>query len=224
MSLSVRQVLAISLVPAIFVGGPLLSVSCSTPNNNDAGSGPCQNGTIQLLECEPDDAGVQVEHFTDEACDGLDTAETRAAAMPSDSQAPAIDAPSEAQVVPGATPFTFTWHATGISMLRPAPATRLFTWRDDLIRWTTLVPVAEAHCPPFGGVAYAAIFKASNGQEILRAETGNRNYTPTADAWMRLRAAQGTITMLVEVARFSDNAVTEGPYVQATARHFTLAQ
>jgi len=38
-----------------------------------------------------------------------------------------------------------------------------------------------------------------------------------------LRGATGAITLTVEAARFADNAVTQGPYDQATPRRFTIA-
>src|SRR5262249_54072703 len=121
-------------------------------------------------------------------------------------------------------PFTFTWHPTGlVHRWPPAPPPRVLTFRDELHRWTTLLPAAEAHCAAFGGVAFAVVFKASDGRVLLRAETSHRSYTPTADAWARLQAAQGTIGMTVEAARFSNNAVTEGPFDQTAPRHFTLA-
>jgi hypothetical protein len=226
-----RIALTLGFTPVLFLGAPLASTSCTGGSNNDggmdanadAGNGPCQNGTIQLIDCEPDEAGVVVERFTDEACDGLDTAEMRAPVMHDDSQAPAVDLPTEGQTVAGSAPFTFTWHDTGFTYrAMPAPATRMFTWRDDLTRWTRLLPAADAHCSPFGGLGYAITFSASNGQAILRAETASRSYTPTSDAWMRLRAAQGTITMNVEIARFANNIVTEGPVDDATPRHFSI--
>jgi hypothetical protein len=218
--------IAFGLVPSIVVGAPLLSASCTGGNGADSGidaSGPCQNGTIRLLDCEPNEAGVASELFTDEACDGLDTAEMRNGVMHSDMQAPGVDMPTEGQVLPSATPFTFVWHNNGLTLRAPAaPATRAFTWRDDLVRWTTFLPSAAAHCAPFGGIGYAITFIASNNQLIFRVETANRRYTPTADDWTRLRAAIGTITMNVEAARFFNNAVTEGPFDEQTPRHFTI--
>jgi hypothetical protein len=141
--------------------------------------------------------------------------------MPDDTQAPAIDLPAEGAALPAAAAFTFTWHPTGLS-LRRGTAPRMYAWRDELVRWSALIPAADAHCPAFGGVGYAVIFSA-NGQQILRAETARTSYQPTPSAWMHLVAAPGTISMVVEVARFSDNTVTQGPYVDATPRHFTIS-
>lgn len=222
--------LGLGLAPVVVFGGLVLAVSCTSPNpaadggsDGGGGSGPCSDGTIQLLECEPDDAGAVEDPFTDEACQGLDTAETRSGVMHNDMQAPAIDAPTEGQAVPGAAPFHFTWHPTGLSRRAPVlRAPRAYTWRDELIRWSSLIPAAEAHCAPYGGVAFAVVFKNAAGQVVLRAETSHRDYTPTADAWTRLRAVSGTISMTVEAARFSNNAVTEGPFDQTTPRHFTI--
>jgi hypothetical protein len=189
-------------------------------------TGPCQDGTIQLLECEaPGDGAAAEDLFTDEACDGLDNAEQRSPGLlHDDTKAPGIDAPTEAQALSRATPFTFTWHPTGISIapVRRNHAPRRYTFRDEIARWSVLIPAAEAHCPPFAGVAYAIVFKNAQGTVLLRAETSHREYTPTTDAWARLTAASGTISMTVEVARFSDNAVTEGPFDQTTPRTFTI--
>jgi hypothetical protein len=215
---NIRQLtLALWLVPAIFVAGPLVVASCT--GGEESETGPCHDGTIVLLGCEPVD-GSTPDRYTDEACEGLDTAESRAAAMASDAQAPAIDAPMEGETLPNATPYTFRWHPQGLAR---APRVRPFEWRDDLARWTTLLPAADAHCAPFGGVAYALVFGAG-GQPLLRVETANTSYTPDADAWTRLRAARGAISLNIEVARFASNAVTEGPFVTATARTFTITQ
>ena len=183
---------------------------------------PCQDGTIQLLTCNPDDGAIVEDRYTDEACDSLDDAEHRAAVVHDDAMAPAIDMPIEAQILPSATRFTFAWHPQAFSRA-PRLHRTMPTWRNELARWMTLVPAAEAHCSPFGGIAYSLTFTAANDQVILRAETSLPTYTPTADSWMRLRAAIGTISMRVGVARFNNNAVTGGPVDQATPRHFSIA-
>jgi hypothetical protein len=212
--------IALWLVPVLFVGGPLVVASCTGGENTE--TGPCHDGTIVLLECEPVDGSI-ADRFTDEACAALDTAETRMTPTPSDSQAPAIDAPTEGATLPNASPFTFTWHPQGFAFrIEPSPAFRAFEWRDDVARWTTLLPAAEAHCAPFGGVAYALVFRADN-QQILRLETANTSWTPEDADWTRLRAARGTISLSIEAARFSNNEVTEGPVVSATPRTFTIA-
>jgi hypothetical protein len=217
-----RAVFVLWAAPVLFIVGPLIAASCTVCSENDAGAGPCQNGDIVLLECEPVD-GSTPDRYTDEACEALDTAESRMAPTPSDSQAPAIDAPAEGAALPSATPFTFTWHPQGLAYrIQPAPSQRGFEWRDDLARWSTLLPAAEAHCAPFGGVAYALVFRANN-QQLLRVETANTSWTPEGDAWTRLRAAVGTISLTIEAARFASNAVTEGPVVSVTPRTFTIA-
>ncbi len=211
-----RHALALSIGPAAFVLGPLISASCTTASGPD----PCRDGTILLMGCEPDDGGVIQDRFTDEACGGLDTAETRAAPTTSDAQAPAIDAPSEAQALPGATPFTFRWHPQGLALRAPL-SPRPFRWQDDLARWTTLLPSAEAHCAPFGGLGYALIF-AAEGQRVFRVETGRTDWTADPVAWRRLRAAHGAISLTIEAARFASNTVTEGPVISVTPRTFTI--
>ena len=214
-----RFAIALWVAPALFLAGPLVAASCTGGTTE---MGPCHDGTIVLGECNPD-MGMMNDRYTDEACEGLDTAEARMAPTASDAQAPAVDAPTEGQALPSATPFTFSWHPQGLAFrIEPAPATRAFRWSDDITRWQTLLPAAEAHCAPFGGVAYALIFKAG-GQTVLRAETANTTFTPDADAWTRLRNAHGTLSLDIEAARFSGNAVTEGPVITATARTFTIA-
>jgi hypothetical protein len=231
-----RRSYALGLVlgPAIFLVGPAIAVSCSgggAGSNGDAGAdaqdnGLCQNGTIQLLDCEGADGAPPTESFTDEACDGLDTAETRHPPMADATRAPIIDAPTEGQALPRATPFTFAWHPAPAFSLRapaaPAAPERGLTFAARVSRFFTLLPAAEAHCPAFGGIGYAVIF-AANGQTLFRAETANHRYAPTTDAWMRLLAARGTISMTVEAARFANNDVTDGPVVQVTPRTFTIA-
>jgi hypothetical protein len=228
-----RRAYALGLVigPALFLVGPVLAASCSGGGTQDAGAdvqanAACTDGTIQLGECEAVDGAPPAETFTDEACQGLDTAETRHAPVADATRAPVIDAPTEAQALPAATPFTFAWHPSPAFSLRApergSPRARTLGFADRVRQLFTLLPAAEAHCPAFGGIGYAVIFTASNGQVLLRAETAARSYTPSAQAWMRLTAARGTISMTVEAARFANNDVTDGPVVQATPRTFTI--
>jgi hypothetical protein len=229
-------VFSIAFLATGFLAAPLVASvvieACSGSGGSDGGAdgnpygnptGPCRDGTIQMLSCtQTIEGGAPLETFSDEACLGLDTAEARTGLTHDSAQAPAMDQPAEGATLPATPPFTFAWHPTGLAWrLRRAPARR-FTWRDDLTRWAALVPAAEAHCPAFGGVGYAVIFR-THGQQLLRSNTAHTYYQPTPDAWARLRAARGTIEMTVEAARFSNNTVTEGPYDQATPRHFTIA-
>ena len=228
-----RFISVAGLAAALFTGSLALGIatqSCSSGSNPvaDAGTadtgeetGPCSDGTIQLLACEGVDGAPPVETFSDEACQALDDAEHRSGVSHDAARAPSIDAPTEAQAVPSTAPFTFRWHNGTVAARTPRVPPRGYTLGDELARWTQLVPSADAHCAPFNGVAYAVVFRA-NGQELLRAETSRASYTPTADAWTRLRAARGTLELRVEVARFGTSMVTEGPYDQTTPRTFTL--
>jgi hypothetical protein len=230
-SIQTRSVRFTAAVAFAFAAPLALSVAFSSCHNNSnngdaaadgAGGGPCEDGTIVLADCEPVD-GMQAEAYTDEACMGLDTAVSRSGIMHDDTQAPAIDAPTEGAVLPNMPPYTFRWHPTGLSYLqRTSPAPRAFRPLDDLDQWMRLVPVAEAHCTPFGGVGYSLSFSADS-QTLLQVETANTTYTPDANAWSRLRAARGTISFVIGVARYSDNTVTVGPFDQATPRTFTIS-
>jgi len=204
---------------SVFLGAVLLATSCTAPSQD-----PCADGTIVLLDCLAVD-GAAPDRFTDEACRSFHTAVTRAAPTQNDAQAPVVDAPTEAQSVAAGTPFQFRWHPTGLALrLLPARtlARRRLEPRDELRRWFTVIPEAHAHCAPFGGVAYELRLK-SGAETLARVQTANTSYTPDAATWSRLRAARSAITMYVYVARFSGDAVTEGPYQQTLPRTFTIA-
>ena len=215
------------LTGALLVG--LAAPSCTGDGGgSDAGAadvdlygpGPCRDGTIRILSCSASDAAAP-ETFSDEACLSLDDATQRQGVAHDDARAPTIDRPAEGAALPAAVPFTFTW-SPGTLVRRPVRlAPRALTALDEWRRFVTLIPEAEAHCPPFNGVGYAVVFTAG-AQEVLRAETASRRYTPAADAWARLQAVRGVIGMRVVVARFGASAVVEGPFDQSAARRFTL--
>jgi hypothetical protein len=53
--------------------------------------------------------------------------------------------------------------------------------------------------------------------------TTNRDYTPNADAWKRLSAGSGAITLHIDSADFEANAIVEdgGPFT-GMATEFTI--
>ena len=231
--MTMRAMRVLAMGTALFISSLVAGAgvqSCGGGGNgSDAGTsdvtpgGPCQNGTIQLLNCLQDtEAGTPVETFSDEACTSLLEAETRAPVTHDATRSPTITAPMSGQTVPGTTPFTFTWMPGSVSFFRHQPAHRAFTFRDDLGRWATLIPAADAHCVPFNGAAYAAVF-SSGSTEVLRAETAHTYYTPTAAAWAQLKSVHGTLSFRVEVAQFDVSVVTTGPWDQTTPTLFTIS-
>lgn len=171
---------------------------------------------ISLPACEsgPD-------RFSDEACSVLDDAITRTLSTDT-TRAPALTAPTQDQSLPGATPFTFTWSAP--TARRALPPRRPMTWRDELARWTTLIPEAQAHCVPFSGQAYELRFSIA-GALVLRRQQSLTSYTPDASRWSYLRttAAGRPIELRVVTARLNNNQIGTGPFVASEARRFTIA-
>jgi hypothetical protein len=169
--------------------------------------------------------------YSDEACASLDAFEMRTPAQVDASRAPIVDFPTQDAVLPADPAPTFRWHGQLASRVPgggdgdgdDAAPVRALTWRDELTRWTSLVPAAHAHCPPFSGLGYSLIFRAG-GQTVLYVEQSATEYTPNADAWGRLRNASGTIELTARVSRFRSNAVDEGPYAPPEPRRFTVAR
>lgn len=170
---------------------------------------------ISLPACE-----TGSDRFSDEACTTFDDALTRSLVTDT-ARAPAITAPTADQVLPGATPFTFTW--TAPTARRALPRRRPMTWRDELARWRSLVPEAHAHCVPFSGQAYELRF-IINGRVELRRQQSLTSYTPDAARWNYLRttAAGRPIELRIATARMSNNQLGAGPFVAAEARRFTI--
>lgn len=189
----------------------------------DAGLACTDPAQISLPSCT---AGPDL--FSDEACTTLDDAIGRAQA--DDARAPSVTAPTEGQAVSEAAGFVFRWEAPTAAVVPWGPrgnrGRRAFSWRDDLVRWSVLVPEAQAHCAPFTGRAYELRFRVG-GAVVLRRQQSATNYTPGPDAWARLRAAAGSnpVELVIATAVFNQNAITagNGPFVTATPRRFTLA-
>lgn len=166
--------------------------------------------------------------FSDESCTALDDGLARA--QRDDARAPTVTAPTEAQAISATMPFTFRWEAPVAAYTPPGAGpqrlARAFTWRDDLVRWTTLVPEAQAHCAPFSGRGYELQFRVG-GRVVLRRQQSATSYTPGPDAWDRLRAAAGTspVELTVYTAVFNQNTITpgNGPFAATAPRRFTFA-
>jgi len=199
---------------------PVLATALLAACANHTDSTPtaaCTNPEqISLPPCEsgPD-------RFSDEACSVLDDAISRTLRTDT-ARAPAITAPTQDQSLPGATPFTFTWSAP--TARRAVPPRRPMTWRDELARWTTLIPEAQAHCVPFSGQAYELRFSIA-GAVVLRRQQSLTSYTPDASRWSYLRttAAGRPIELRVVTARLNNNQIGTGPFVASEARRFTIA-
>ncbi len=178
---------------------------------------PCSDREqVSLPTCE---SGA--DRFSDEACIALDDT-IRRGATTNDARAGTITAPTEAQAIPTATPFTFTWTAP---TARRAP--RVPTWRDELLRLVTPLPEAHAHCDPFTGRAYELRI-AVGATVILRRQQSATSWTPTAAEWAYLTRTIGTQTaqLTLYTASMVNNQITagNGPFVPAMTRRFTLAR
>lgn len=162
------------------------------------------------------------DSFSDEACIALDDAIRGSRATVNDMRSPSITAPTEMQAVARATPFTFAWTAPVASI----PARRPMTVGDELRRWTTLVPEAEAHCDPFTGRAYELRIKAG-ANVLLRRQQSALSWTPSAAEWTYLTGAIGTQTaeLTIYTASYVANQISTGagPFYPMTARRFTVA-
>lgn len=203
------------LAPALLA--LLAACSDNTPAASDAAM-PCADpGVISLPACESGS-----DRYSDEACTVLDDAIARTLTTDA-ARAPAITAPTQDQAVPGATPFTFAWSAPRTARW-VTPPRRPITWRDELARWTTLIPEAQAHCVPFTGQAYELRFSVA-GSVVLRRQQSLTSYTPDNARWSYLRtmAAGRPIELRIVTARLSSNQIGQGPFVASEPRRFTIS-
>ncbi|MDP3277113.1 MAG: hypothetical protein Q8Q09_18115 [Deltaproteobacteria bacterium] len=218
-------VLALSLFAGCSPGAP----ACEGGSCDAADAAPASRCYLAALPaCEGGN-----DRYSDEACLSLDDRETRVPAVRDATRAPIVLSPTQNEALPAATAPTFRWSVVLASRLRdraapqiawlstaPRPA-RAMTFTEELSRWLTLIPEAQAHCAPFSGVGYGVDF-ISAGRVLLRVEQSRTEYTPTSAAWAQLRAATGPIEMRITAARFRNNEVTEGPYESVERRTFTI--
>lgn len=176
------------------------------------------------LQLSLPDCASGSDRFSDEACTVLDDA-IAARAATQDARAATITAPTEGERVSSATPYAFTW--TAPVALRPRlGAPRAFTFADDLRRWTTLIPEAEAHCEPFTGRAYELRFTA-NGTTVFRRQTSATSWTPSARDWGFVTGGAGSsraIELTIYTALFNGGTIGtgSGPFRPMAARRFTV--
>jgi hypothetical protein len=188
-----------------------------------APSSPPRCPTTVLPDC------FATDRYSDEACEALDDAERRMAPQVDATRAPVVLEPAQDAVLPTDTAPTFRWMGQlalrGGAGARPFTprAPRAMTWRDELHRWTTLLPEAHAHCAPFSGIGYALTFKSGN-EVLLRVEQSQTEYTPDASAWEKLRAAEGPIELTILATRFRQSEVSEGPFAPSAPRRFSIAR
>lgn len=160
--------------------------------------------------------------FSDEACIALDDAIRSNRVTVSDARSAAITAPTDMQAVPRATPFAFTWTAPTAMIPRRRP----MTVGDELARWTSLIPEAEAHCAPFTGRAYELRFKVG-ASVIYRRQQSALSWTPTAAEWTYLVSAIGaqTAELTIYAASFVTGQISSGagPFTPMATRRFTVA-
>lgn len=225
MKLRVRlRVFSTALVSLLAL--PALFVACGTTAAPDAAVSPCENpSVISLPSCS---SGV--DRFSDEACAALDDRLSRGAATRDNAHAPTVTAPTEGQAIPAATPFQFRFDppmALGPTRGVPFGAPRAMTLADELSRWSTLVPEAQAHCPVFSGVGYELSFKVS-GRVVLRRQQSLTAWTPDAATWTQFTTAAGSnpVELTVYAATFSSTMIPtgSGPYAPTTPRTFTFSR
>ena len=195
---------------------PVAFVACEHDHDDPPVTGACADPTLLSL---PACGTAGADPFSDEACAIFDDRITRGATTDAMRSA-TITAPTEMQSVPGATPFAFTWTAP-TAWRRPS---RPMNWRDELARWTTLVPEAQAHCEAFSGRAYELSFKVGT-RIVLGRQQSFTTWTPDAATWTRLRTAAGTspVELTIYAVTFNANQVSAGPFVSGTVRRFTIA-
>lgn len=196
----------------------LFLLACDDHGKGPPAGSPCADRQqVSLPDCSGGADG-----FSDESCVPLDDALTNNRATSSDSRAPSITAPTEMQAVPAATPFTFRWSAPTAS--RPQ---RAMTVGEELRRWFTLLPEAEAHCAPFSGRAYELRFRVGSNV-VFRRQQSTLSWTPTAAEWTSLTNAIGaqTAELTIYTALYTSNQIGtgNGPFVQTAARRFTVAR
>ncbi len=199
---------ALLSLPAVF------AVACHDHPDGTTSPACTDPAQISLPAC---DTGP--DRFSDEACTVFDDALSNRATT-DDGRTASVIAPSDGQVIPAATPFTFTWTAPAAQRRRAAPSLAATVWRafDPL-------PEAHAHCEPYSGRAYELRFSV-NGAVVMRRQTAALSWTPDAIQWQRLVSAVGanTVELRVYAATFSANQINpgSGPFAPMAARSFTI--
>lgn len=164
------------------------------------------------------------DRFSDEACTVLDDAISSRAST-QDGRAATVVAPAEGERIAAGAPYTFTWTAP-VAWRPRLRAPRAMTFADELARWTTLVPEAQAHCEPFTGRAYELRFVV-DGRTVFRRQTSATVWTPTTRDWGILTAgASGgrVVELTIYTALFNGGTISAsaGPFRPMAARRFSV--
>ena len=196
----------------------LAGCSDSTPAPTPTVSPCADRQQVSLPNC----LATGGDGFSDEACIALDDAIASNRVTANDARSASITAPTESQAVPRATPFTFSWTAPTAMIPRRRP----MTVGDELRRWITLIPEAEAHCAPYSGRGYELRFKVGSNV-IYRRQQSALSWTPSTAEWGYLTTAIGTQTaeLTIYTASFVSSAISQGtgPFAPMAARRFTIA-
>lgn len=164
-------------------------------------------------------AGVVYENGgTDEAWVAID----EATLVTNDASAPRLIAPTVLDRS-AAQPPAFEWTPGALATLQRAlPRGRVHTrasWLAAL--WSPTV--ARAHEPPVTGDQYRLELSVGEGDPI-RVLTGANTWTPNENAWARIVAAAGPVTVRIIGAYLMSGRVTEGPFVASEPTSIPFAE
>lgn len=164
-------------------------------------------------------AGVLYEgDSTDEAWVAIDEAPL----VTNDDQAPRLTAPTSIDRTLTVPP-AFSWTSGALASLeRRSPARRQLA-RTSFFGALIAPPVARAHLPPVTGDQYRLVLSLGSGDPI-RVLTGMTTWTPNENAWSRIVAAPGPITLELVGAYLMSGRVTEGPYVASEPTTIPFAE
>ena len=133
-------------------------------------------------------------------------------------RAPLWTAPANDAVLDGVAAPTISWRSTSASLDRNPGAARPRSW----VPWGG-ERLAHAHNPPYSGVGYFLELAIDGHAPAYRLYTFHTSFTPDARLWEMLRAAAGSVTCTLRLARFTDNRIDPdgGPFA-ASSLHFTI--
>jgi hypothetical protein len=187
----------------------------------------CSSDEDEPAQQKAEDESVVFEGGTsDEALDSI----TGATARADDGKAAHITAPASTDLLPRDLPPTFVWSA-GTASVDPLPGRWPATFQDDVTDRSVLRRLlgpearAFAHGDPYNGVAYYLVL--SKGDEALvKVLTGATSYQPAAEAWTKVVASGGPITVRLVTARLENNLIASGggPYEPTTHPTFALGE
>lgn len=201
------------------------------------GTGACSSSTAPASPT-PNLASVVYEApATDEALGDLLVGAAKTA------RTLALAAPSAGQKVAASSVFTFVWAEPRMaSAIAPSdrslalvsgvkvepragsvpPAPHL-AWSTEVRQLLALESTAHAHGTPTNGYAYYLTIGLAGAQPTVEVFTTAVKYEPTADQWVALKGAKGTLVATLRAGFFEDNRVISsgGPY-DATPISFTI--